>query len=89
MSVRFYEQSWYKYRIRIGAHVLICRNLQDRVVDGVVGPTRIRDGLDPPVNNTGRPNQRTKPKIWVETLLALLIYILGNYARALLRTKLV
>ena len=38
-------QSWYKYQIRIGARVLICRNLRDRVVDGVVSPTRIRDGL--------------------------------------------
>jgi len=27
-------QSWYKYQIRIGARVLICRNLRDRVVDG-------------------------------------------------------
>ena len=34
MLVRFYRQSWYKYRIRICARALICRDLRDRVVDG-------------------------------------------------------
>ena len=33
MPVRCYGQSWYKYRIRIGVRVLICRDLRDRVVD--------------------------------------------------------
>ena len=34
MSVRYYGQSWCKYRIRIGARVLICRDLHNQVVDG-------------------------------------------------------
>jgi len=33
MSVCCYGQNWYKYRIRVGARVLICRDLHDRVVD--------------------------------------------------------
>ena len=45
MHVRYYGQSWYTHWIGIGARVLICRDLHDRVVDGVGGPTRIRDGL--------------------------------------------
>ena len=45
MLVRCYGQSWYKYRIRIGARALICRDLRDRVVDGGADPTRIRNGL--------------------------------------------
>ena len=47
MPVRYYGQSWCKYRIRIGARVLICRDLHDQVVDGGVGSTRIQDGLRP------------------------------------------
>ena len=31
--------------------------------------------MSPPVNNIGGANQRTKSKIWVETLLALVIGI--------------
>ena len=34
MPMRCYGQSWYKYQIRIGARVLICRDLRDQVVDG-------------------------------------------------------
>jgi hypothetical protein len=45
MSVCCHGQSWYKYRIRISVRVLTCRDLRDQVVDGMLGPTRIRDGL--------------------------------------------
>ena len=69
MPVRCYGQCWYKYWIRIGVHVLICRNLRDRVVDGGGWSDRIRDELS--VNNIDGP--RTKSKIYVETLLALVI----------------
>jgi len=34
MFLRCYEQNWYKYWINISAHVLICRDLRDRVADG-------------------------------------------------------
>jgi len=34
MPMYCYEQSWYKYRICIGASMLICRDLRDRIVDG-------------------------------------------------------
>jgi len=33
MPVRCYGQNWYKYRIHICAHELVCRGLRDRVVD--------------------------------------------------------
>ena len=33
MPVRYYGQSWYMHWIHIGARVLICKNLRDRVVD--------------------------------------------------------
>ena len=47
MPVRCCGQSWYKYRIHIGARVLICRDLdlRDQIVDGEIGPIRIRDEL--------------------------------------------
>ena len=52
----------YIYRIRIGAHVLICRDLRDRVVDWLV---RVTYGMDSslPVNKTGGLNQYPKLKI--------------------------
>jgi len=34
MPVRCYEQSRYMYWIHIGARVLICKDLRDRVVNG-------------------------------------------------------
>jgi hypothetical protein len=74
MSVRYYGQSYYNYWIRIGVTLLICMNLCDRVVNGE-GWSDSHTGWTktPPVNNTGGPNQHTQLKIWVETLLALVI----------------
>ena len=37
--------------------------------------------MSPPVNNIGGANQHTKSKIWVETLLALVIGIDIDYTR--------
>ena len=47
MHVCCYEQSCYKYQIRIGVSVLICRDLRARVVDKGGCSTRKYDGLRP------------------------------------------
>ena len=47
MLLRCYGQSWYKYHTHIGVRVLICKDVHDRVMDGAVDLTRIRDGLRP------------------------------------------
>jgi hypothetical protein len=44
MPVHCYRQSWYKYRIRMLALTLICRDLRDQVVDE--GLVRLIYGMD-------------------------------------------
>ena len=61
MPVRCYELDWYKYQIRIGARVLICKDLCDRVMDGGGwSDSHTRWTKSPPVNNTGEPIHGTK-----------------------------
>ena len=67
MPVRCYGQSWYKYRIRIGARVLFCRDLCDRVVDGGdwsdshTGYTKAHMSVTQ-VDQTNVPNQKIEWK---------------------------
>ena len=62
MPVRCYGQSWYKYRIRIGAHVLFCRNLRDRIVDRECWSDSYTDGLKPTclLHRWTKPTHQTK-----------------------------
>ena len=62
--MRCYRQSWYKYRICVGARVLICRDLRDRVVDGGGWSDSHTGGPRPivAVNNTSGPKQHAKLK---------------------------